>query len=148
MMCSFIGAAPCKRKFRFAFPLPLPPPRGNTRRRCEIGNDLGRPAAFPAFACREVSPAFSASSCCPAVRLTLAPRPATVSRRTLSAVFPAVCLFRPRHGPSRGFLLSRRAAWAVRRSGLWHMPCRGVRGAGAAGTLGRSPCSLGLPRRP
>lgn len=55
-------------------------------------------------------------------------------------------LFRPRHGPSRGFLLIRRAAWAVRRSGLWHMPCRGVRWGCSAGTLGCGPCSRPSPQ--
>ena len=49
--------------------------------------------------------------------------------------------------PSRGFLLIRRTAWVVRRSGLW--VSTHVRAAAVwLGTPPRGACSLGLSRRP
>ena len=47
-----------------------------------------RPSAHHAFACTGVIPAFSASSCCPTLRLTLAPR--AVCPRFLSHPFPVL----------------------------------------------------------
>lgn len=67
----------------------------------ESENGIG-PAAFPAFASPGVVPAFSASSCCPALRLTLAPR--AVFPRVLPGHSPGLCLVSPSL-PSRAFPL-------------------------------------------
>ena len=66
----------------------------------ESENGIG-PAAFPAFASPGVVPAFSASSCCPALRLTLAPR--AVFPRVLPGHSPGLCLSPSL--PSRAFPL-------------------------------------------
>lgn len=66
----------------------------------ESENGIG-PAAFPAFASPGVVPAFSASSCCPALRLTLAPR--AVCPRVLPGHSPGLCLSPSL--PSRAFPL-------------------------------------------
>ena len=71
-----------------------------------MGDNTIGPAAFPAFAYPGVIPAFSASSCCPALRLTLAPR----------AVFPLFL----RHPPLPCRRLLSRCAWAS--SGIRPLP--------------------------
>ena len=98
----------------FLFPLPLPPPVA--ARRCEIGKSCMFPVLLRAVL--KTRPA--------AARLVTLLDPPAVPSRPVCGLSRR--LLRPRHGPSRGSLLIRRAAWAVRRSGLWHMPCRGVRG--------------------